>query len=53
VKIKLELDHQHVNLILQVMAEAPYKVSAPVISEIQKQLTPNEPKPPKSGGTAA
>jgi hypothetical protein len=52
-KMKLELDHQYVNVILQVLVEAPYKVSAPVISEIQKQLTPNEPKTPKSGDTAA
>lgn len=35
--IKLELDLNFVNLSLQALSELPFKTSAPVIQEIQRQ----------------
>jgi hypothetical protein len=39
-KIKIEFQHQELNVILQVLAEAPYKIAAPIITSIQRQVSP-------------
>lgn len=38
--IKLDLDLNEVNAILQVLAKAPYEVAEPLISKIRSQAQP-------------
>ena len=48
--IKLELSDQMVSVIGEALGNAPYKVSAPVIAEIQKQISAQQAdglQPPK------
>lgn len=43
-KYHLELTEQEITVIIQALAEAPFRVSAPVIEAIQTQLPKKEDK---------
>jgi len=49
-EIKLSLELNEVNGIIQLLAESPYKVSEPLITKIRKQAIPqvNQPKVPET-----
>ena len=36
--IKLELSEQHFNIIVETLGNAPYRVAAPVLAELSKQV---------------
>jgi len=38
VMIKLELSEQHFNIIVETLGNAPYRVAAPVLAELSKQV---------------
>ena len=42
---KLELSEDMMNIIVQALANAPYRVAAPVLNEIQKQVNEQQSKP--------
>lgn len=44
--IKLELTPEMVTVIGQALALAPYGVAAPVVTELQKQITAQQQAPP-------
>lgn len=41
---KLELSREMVGVIADALANAPYRMSAPVIAEMQKQINEQQPK---------
>ena len=41
-KLDLKLSEQEINVVLQALAEVPYKFSAPVLDSIYKQLPKKE-----------
>ena len=41
-EIELKLTEKHINIVLQALAEVPYKFSAPVLDAIYKQLPKKE-----------
>jgi hypothetical protein len=51
-KIKIEFEHQELNIVLQLLAEAPYKIAAPVVASIQRQLPSQPAGGAKSNDTA-
>lgn len=43
--VKLVHQPQHIQLILQALAELPFKLAQPVISDMERQLLEMQPKP--------
>jgi hypothetical protein len=45
--INLELEVEHVDIILNVLGQTAYNLSAPIIEEIKRQAIPQLPEAPK------
>ena len=46
--IKLELSEAHFNIIVETLGNAPYRVAAPVLAELGKQVQEQRPPAPVS-----
>jgi hypothetical protein len=43
--VKLELSEQHFNTIVETLGNAPYRVAAPVLAELSKQVQEQQASP--------
>ena len=47
-KVNLKLTEDHLRIIGAALAELPYRVAAPVLAEINRQIAAQQPKPGQS-----
>lgn len=42
---KIELSEEHLRVIADALGNAPFRLAAPVVSELQRQIREQQPKP--------